>query len=611
MRRIGIMYIAAVLYLASMFLYKIDPEFHLRWIVFAYWIVSVLLMVLLLLPTSWFSRLRWKNFTTFPARITSTFRNISLRSLISQTFAQIDWVFIVVVVLFSAVGLFAITVYPYHTIGDELRDGGLNAMQLVTGEIKNIFAWGRYESHGLIIPTYSALFYLIFKNSPLTFKLAAFSIALVGVATLYIWGRRSHSRGFAALLVAILCSIPHFLYYARTEVVVIFSTFWMIFILFIAWEWLKKREWQSFVAICAVLGFAAGFHGSTRTIVLFTGLLLGGIFIVSELMAKKTALWRLCLFVIVAAFAFMLGFGPRLFNTTPEIAVMSRSLFTKEVENKAEREEKTLTLQEKITTSVVSLGEKYKKSLMVYVYEPTTTHFAGKVSILPFAAIITVVVGIYACLVNKDRRYLLIVFYFFLIPLTNSALTEVTNGDHRYGPIYPIAAIVATIGIAFLFKEAEKLSAKRKLFTQGGLIFFVILFHGWSFLSFFVTQPASVSMFRLDSRVYQDFMFTDSLALISEQRLDRYGKVCFTTNKRNADFLDKMHIKEQVQYYLPGVKYQIVTNPDLDDHSLYISTDCDTPFEEVVWEERRFCEQKTWFTCPPDGSQYVLYYSVP
>jgi hypothetical protein len=75
--------------------------------VFAYWIVAVSLLVLLLFPLHYLRPSLW----------IKSWKKISVKKVthkLQQIVRKIDWVFIAVIVLFSAVGLFAINEYPYH-----------------------------------------------------------------------------------------------------------------------------------------------------------------------------------------------------------------------------------------------------------------------------------------------------------------------------------------------------------------------------------------------------------------------------------------------------------------------------------------------------------------
>jgi hypothetical protein len=158
-----------------------------------------------------------------------------------------------------------------------------------------------------------------------------------------------------------------------------------------------------------------------------------------------------------------------------------------------------------------------------------------------------------------------------------------------------------------LYTSAHNLQNRKKLLVQAILIFIAIVIHGWSFLSFFTQQYASYGMFRLDrSKVYQDFMFTDALKLIKTEGLASTGRLCFTGNKDNVSFLKELHIKEQMQYFFPDVKYQVVSRADLPDDELYISTDCSEDFSTVKWSMKAYCAEKTWFVCPPDNSHYQV-----
>jgi len=55
-----------------------------------------------------------------------------------------------------------LSTYPFVAVLDEVRDAGLDGVKIVSSSINNIFYYGSYEAHGLIIPTISSFFLSVF-----------------------------------------------------------------------------------------------------------------------------------------------------------------------------------------------------------------------------------------------------------------------------------------------------------------------------------------------------------------------------------------------------------------------------------------------------------------
>ena len=79
-------------------------------------------------------------------------------------------------------------------------------------------------SIGLIIPTVAAFFYRFFGSSVLTYRVPAALLAVLDVGLLYLLMRRAAGRTAGLFAGLVLLILPLHLFYARTELVVIFSS---------------------------------------------------------------------------------------------------------------------------------------------------------------------------------------------------------------------------------------------------------------------------------------------------------------------------------------------------------------------------------------------------
>jgi 4-amino-4-deoxy-L-arabinose transferase-like glycosyltransferase len=545
-----------------------DVESHYRWLNFTFWVIGLL------------------SFGAINFIDKNTVKQLLLK--VNRLKENPDRIFFGIALFSFIILALFINVYPFHSIGDELRDGALNAQQIVTGEIKQIFAWGRYESHGLIIPTFSALFYLIFGDSIYTFRVPAMLLAWFTVLLVYYFCKKYFSRKIAVFSALTLLAIPAFLYHGRTQVVVMFSSFWMIVLLIMLFRFLSKRTFENFGLLAILLGFASGFHASIRTVVFVMLVLLISYFV--WLLLKKKIHWKeFVAFGVIGGLLFTAGFGPRILYTTPYIAF------------KQERVAKTIVSNEPKTTPQIA-GEvynRYTKSFMGYFYEPVKAHYKSKEPVLPFVLGIVFIGGmIYLILTKKFKENILVIFA-FVLPLTNSALTDTINPDNRYGPLFPVAAILVGIGMGALI---EYLSKKQngvlpRMFANVIFIAIIVLRIGW----FFIGQDASVSMFRLDEKHYQDFMLTQAVYDLKPYK--NSPSFCVYTHSENYDFLKKLHITEQFYYFFPGTKVTIAQDNSLLKTDLRVAINCVESGEVTV---KSYCETDNLFVCPPDKKSFRI-----
>lgn len=214
-------FLSLFLYLLSLVIAINDIWFSFRWLSFSLWISSVLIILFFIF---------WKEIGSVKAIIKVISRKKELILLL--------WVIIAGILL----NFLFLSYYPFVASGDEIRDGGWNARQILEGTIKNIFGYGRYESHGLVIPTLVIPFYLIFKNSVLSYRALTALLAALDILVVYLLSRKIIGRSGAFFSSLILAILPLHLYYARTEIVVMFSIFLTSIILWSFYFFFQKQK---------------------------------------------------------------------------------------------------------------------------------------------------------------------------------------------------------------------------------------------------------------------------------------------------------------------------------------------------------------------------------
>ncbi|MBP7967751.1 hypothetical protein KAZ66_05805, partial [Candidatus Woesebacteria bacterium] len=76
--------------------------------------------------------------------------------------------------------------YPYVTVGDELRDAGLHALHMRYAPPVDVFAFGSYEGYGNVIPFISYLFSFIFSTTRYAYIVPAAITGILSIIATYI-----------------------------------------------------------------------------------------------------------------------------------------------------------------------------------------------------------------------------------------------------------------------------------------------------------------------------------------------------------------------------------------------------------------------------------------
>ncbi len=517
-------------FITSLVLLKFDGTFYYRWVVLYLHFSSLTCLTLL-----WMSHM-YPDFIHFFRRL----RTSSLPLLILCTFAL-------------CTRFLFLQSYPFVSLGDEVRDGGLQAQQIATGTLKNIFAFGRYDAHGLIIPTITSFFYKVFGPSILVYRVSAALLSVFSIFFLYLLllMRLNSTAAFFGTLA--FTTLPIHMFYARTEVVVMFSIFLSTINLFFLSLYLKKPTPVMYVFFITILGFASQFHTSVRIESLFILLFLIGHQLLRYLKNKPFIRY----FVIIAVIFWFIGFGPRILFTTPKIFFQMNRL--PYLDNKISPSIQWNKLQ--------NIPEKYMDTLRVWFDRPTTAWYPDHKPILTPFFFLFFVLGILISITTRIPFYLMVVLLVVLLSFTNSAMTDMVNGDHRLSPLYPAACILIALGFSS-FLTHVKHNVLRYLVMA---IFFVLC--GWQLIQFFIQQPANkirtigdyVSMHAIYG--IRTKLWTAATADPSKEKI-----LCLISSKRNIDSWHILHAIEQKQYFLPNVQIILSTDLNMKDNAVSIRT---------------------------------------
>jgi hypothetical protein len=492
---------------------------------------------------------------------------------------------IVVFILATSTRFFLLANYPFVSVGDEVREPGYNTQRIENGKVKNIFAYGQYDAYGLIISTSTLGFYKIFGGSVLTYRIPAAIVSILDIVCIYLLLIFVTKNVLASFLGSMaLISLPLHLYYSRTELVVILSSLFSTLNLIALFVFLKRksRSLVDYVFLGTLFGFSFGLHGSIKAMSL---ILIVIVFCINffQLIQKKnykTIFKRMLIFLVFI----LLGFGPRILKTSgPDIFFnTSRLPFVSKVQ------------YSRSDLSGQSLGQKYLRSLLVWIVEPTTAWYADQKPILTPILFSILIMGLATAIFKKNYYLLIIIFTALSLHLTNSALTDMVNGDHRLSPLLPIGVIFIGYGLGFIF---EKLKNKK---IKCVLSAFLFLFFLTKIFYFFEDQPAN------KNKNIGDYLSMHMIYFINSNQYDAKtnDNLRLLVSPKNYEKFTTLHYAEQYEYFLPNLNLEFQSTLDVLDNELYIING-----ENAYLQQSRLinCNKRSYF-CPLNYNDNIFIY---
>ncbi len=562
-------------YVASMLLVKLDSTFTYRWIAFGLSLSSVISICILYV-----------------------IKHIKSTHFSKETFAkEVDPV-LGLFILALTVNMFFLATYPYISISDELRDGGLNALQIASGTLKNIWGYGSYGAHGLIIPTITSFFYLLFGSSVLTFRLPAALLSSLDIVFLYLLVRNLFNRSTAFWASLILVSFPLHIFFAHTQVVVAFNFFFASVLLYFFYRLLKSHATIDYIFFGTVVGFVCNFHAAIRSfacVLLLILFFLEGKKLIEKHFASIKQHSLQLLFLLLFA---VIGFGPRLLYTAPQ-DFLHTSRFSLEDKVTAH---KPFTLKDATT-----IKTNYVKSLMVYVYETTSFFYPEPIPLLPPFLAIFFMLGLgYGFFVVKDRFVNILLFLLLTIPFINSAMTDAVNAEHRLSPLLPVVATITAIGIAYIF-QLLKWKGWKYLFG-----FILLCYLTTQVVTYYTSNVANKGTSFQDIVTMDTFTFLQSDTLLYKSpmlNLSYANKtfiptpLCLYMSPKNFQYFPgNIRIDEPEEYFIPSATIQYQQNSAISDNDIYVlHQPCvpDIPYTRLVTQQTSLsCLDFNHFMCP-------------
>lgn len=493
----------------------------------------------------------------------------------------------------SLISFLFLTTYPFHTIGDGLRDLGLLYQKQENNSL-NLFEYGYAGNPSLVVIALLSPFYKIFGNTALSMRFPGALFSVLDVLVFYFALRKAGLRNFAFVGALLLACDRFHLYFARTEQLVFMSSLFASLALYGFAQLAHKLTFSRVAFLALWMGFSTAFMASAIVVYVFSVLFLI-IFICSETLLKKRSVKLFFAYSAVALSCFVVGVGPR-------IAVSQTHFISDQIKKKNDTKSATLL------NSVQIYADRYVKSWDGVFYKTRSTykHFRDSTPFLDKFGLFFFIAGlIYCCVKMRERSFLRVLLAFlFLILFFNSALTNGIDNDNRIFTIVPFLIFIMMFGVHALrhiviFHRTQVMVAANVL---------MLLYAGFCGVQFFAEQRASLSMFGAlhfasgqpgDSDAYLPFLFGNIMRTIQSEEFSHQAQICVTANAKILKYLGLRHNEENFNFYGKKKEIRFVKNPALDDFTVHMSNGClaKASSQKVL----TFCEQKRFFTCPENS----------
>lgn len=447
-----------------------------------------------------------------------------------------DWkILILIFALAVFTRFFLLGSYPYVSIGDQMRDTGINAVKIARGELRDFFAFGDYQGYGNFIPLISYFFLLILGHSTLIYLIPSSIIGVLSIILTYFLARLWQGRkvAFCASLILIV-SFFH-LHYSRSELLVIMDSFLAPLILlglFFSWRLMIG----SFI-FGLIAGFSLHFYAGIRGMVAISFLfaVFAGIYkiITGHKKALVTNIKHFFLWIILFFIGFFISLGPRIdrFNRDNSFSQVGQARIIFQNEE---------FLKKNLSEKSIYLYQTYVKAFLVYTFENNNDfHFNYRSALLGFPVNWFFLGGLFYLLLSFRHRknFLsnLLVFVIFLYPITNEVIVDSVGADHRLIGILPILAIVAGYGLA---KLTEKFFFK---ISNCVLIVFFIIFITCQLDHYFNGRLSDINF---EEKPLKNYLLS---RMIDEIKNDQAGDRYYILNSTEYDY-NFLHYREALTF---------------------------------------------------------------
>ncbi|HEX2463776.1 MAG TPA: glycosyltransferase family 39 protein [Thermoanaerobaculia bacterium] len=468
-------------------------------------------------------------------------------------------------------------IYPLEIASDPPRDSGVLTQAIARSDAR-IFQYGFFNGFSFVMSATNAPFYLLLGPSSLAFKGLAAALGIVTPMLLYLLARRYLPLSHALAAAALMLSVPAYMFYARREPVHAYNPFWMVVLLAAV---MRVEEQDAKPRTFGVLGLVAGvtvhFHAAVKAAG-FAALGVCALLAIARTVTGKQTWRRLLGGGVAAVLGFLIGIGPLLLVSDLGLLFSSGRL------SAGARLEPLFVL------------DAYQRSLRVFFDEPTRSWFPTHQPLIPSATLsaLFAIGAVFGFVAVPLRLQLTLVFFVLVLPLTNSALTDILNGEHRLSPLFPAVGLLMAMGLAVLHRATAGLRPpplRRAL--RAALLLVAGLAAAQQVHAFFVDEQA-----RHRDR-FAAYLVHEALREIERTpRLDRARTLCIGGGPPLHRELQLGHYRDGFSFYRPGQTIRAVEVEGAPDNDIFVSASC-KPFDGGAdWSTRTFCSPRLRFVCP-------------
>lgn len=565
--------IAIVCSLASIILAFLDSGFRFRWLTVFLWITSLVVFSIGLIRPDEIIRF----FRLHKRNEHIAFAGVAITALVTR--------------------LTFLGSIPFNAIGDQTRDCGLVARGIALGEIRNLFDWGPYNSFGLTTAGFCAALYPVFGDSLYIFRLPAGIFSSFSIILLFFLVRRVAGLWAATCAGLVLTFNLFDFFFGRTETVLALNGLCTTIALLACWALSRERTARIYAIIGMISGIALTFHAGTRPVLFFVAtaaLILCGI----DAIRKKIAVQHAVAMVACLVVFTFIGLGPKIIftNFSDLLVAGNRVSFS----------------------SPTVLFSKYVDSILVFFHSPMSTlHFLDGEPIFAWPALILLVAGVALSLFSKSRFFTVVSLILLSgLPLTNSAITDSLNADHRLTPLVVVGCLF--VGFALLPPDRRRVPLKfaqlhnrlsgKWIYWQTFAGFICLVLALASIIRGVTKEPFSYSTWNRDAPVL-DFLSTYGARTLKESPLANRDVICVGLSEKSAEVFERMHTREYFEFLVPHKKFVVLRRKSAKDQEMYLAPDC-LDFDRKPWARRDFCIFYEKFLCPPNRESLSIYISI-
>ena len=358
---------------------------------------------------------------------------------------------------------------PYTVGGDEAWHG-LLARQVLHGELRNPFVMG-YMS----MPTafYWPLSWALrlAGDSVVGLRIPAALVGSLTVPFLYLFARSLWGRRTALLAALFLAAWDYPIHYSRLGANNIWDPLFVLLALWALDRGLTARRWAGayFLAVGLVMGLGMLFYTGTRLLPVLIVLYVGFV-----RLRRRRRMERLGLHLALLLVAFLIAAGPML-----SYALAHPNEWNARINQVGILQSGWLRQKMELSGESVPfiLAEQFLRAAGAFhVFPDRTVWYGADRPLLGFGAGLFALLGMaWAAIRWHDRRYFLVLIWFWSVIIIGGMLTESPPSSQRLVIATPAVALLVAFGLVQTVRLAGRLTPGGRGWERGALALLILL----------------------------------------------------------------------------------------------------------------------------------------